>query len=131
MTKIIELAHMLGEEIAKSDEIKNLSAAKDAFDKDLALQELMSEYEADRKLLGEEFSKSTDEADEKAIADLRARLEELGQKITANVNYSAFAEAQKAMDALMADVNGEIRFCITGERPSTCTHDCSTCAGCH
>ena len=30
-----------------------------------------------------------------------------------------------------ADVNGEIRFCITGERPETCTHDCSTCAGCH
>ena len=28
MTKIIELAHALGEEIAKSDEIKNLEAAK-------------------------------------------------------------------------------------------------------
>lgn len=131
MTKIIEMAHKLGDEIAKSEEIKNLTAAKDAFDKDLALQELMSEYEADRKLLGEEFAKSTDDADEKAIADLRARLEELGQKITANNNYSAFAEAQKAMDALMADVNGEIRFCITGERPAECTHDCSTCAGCH
>ena len=32
MTKIIELAHALGEEIAKSDEIKNLEAAKDAFE---------------------------------------------------------------------------------------------------
>ena len=52
MTKIIELAHNLGEEIAKSEEIKNLTAAKDAFDKDLALQEKMSEYEADRRLLG-------------------------------------------------------------------------------
>ena len=131
MTKIIELAHNLGEEIAKSDEIKNLQAAKDAFDKDLALQEKMSEYEADRRLLGEEFSKNTGDADEKAIADLRARLEELSAEITKNENYMAFAEAQRAMDALMADVNGEIRYCITGERPETCTHDCSTCSGCH
>ena len=38
MTKIIELAHALGEEIAKSDEIKNLEAAKDAFEKDAELQ---------------------------------------------------------------------------------------------
>ena len=131
MTKIIELAHKLGEEIAASEQIKNLTAAKDAFEKDLALQEKMSEYEADRRLLGEEFSKSTEDADQKAIADLRARLEELGAEITANENYAAFAKAQQAMDALMADVNGEIRFCITGERPETCTHDCSTCSGCH
>ena len=131
MTKIIELAHNLGEEIAKSEEIKNLTAAKDAFDKDMDLQAMMSEYEADRRLLGEEFSKSTDEADQKAIADLRARLEELGAKITVNENYAAFAKAQQAMDALMAEVNGEIRFCITGERPEKCTHDCSTCSGCH
>ncbi len=131
MTKIIELAHNLGEEIAKSEEIKNLTEAKDAFDKDLALQEKMSEYEADRRLLGEEFSKNTEEADQKAIADLKARLEELGKEITASATYQVFANAQAAMDALMNDVNGEIRYCITGERPSTCTHDCSSCAGCH
>ena len=131
MTKIIELAHSLGEEIAKSEEIKNLQSAKDAFDKDSDLQAMMSEYEADRRLLGEEFSKSDAEADQKAIADLRARLGELNALIGANETYTVFAKAQAAMDALMADVNGEIRFCITGERPSTCTHDCSTCSGCH
>ena len=46
MTKIIELAHNLGVEIAKSDEIKNLNRTKDAFDSDEALQAKMSEYEA-------------------------------------------------------------------------------------
>ena len=43
MTKIIELAHLLGEEIAKSDEIKNLEAAKEAFQADADLQNKMSE----------------------------------------------------------------------------------------
>ena len=130
MTKIIELAHALGMEIAASDEIKNLEGAKAAFDADEALTAKMSEYEAERRLLGEEFSKSTDEADQKAIADLRARIEELTREISANPVYIAFAEAQNAMNRLMADVNAEIKFCITGERDD-CTHDCSTCKGCH
>ncbi|MBQ3016735.1 MAG: YlbF family regulator [Clostridia bacterium] len=130
MTRIIELAHALGEEIAKSDEIKNLEAAKDAFEKDSELQAKMSEYEADRMLLGEEFSKNTEDMDQKAIADIKARMEELSAVICANEIYIAFANAQKAMNDLMADVNGEIKFCITGERPSACTHDCSTCGGC-
>ena len=37
MTKIIEIAHMLGMEIAKSDEIKELERAKDVFEKDAEL----------------------------------------------------------------------------------------------
>ena len=131
MTKIIELAHKLGEEIAKSEEIANLEATKAEFQSDKELQDKMSEYETDRMLLGQEFSKETGEADQKAIADLRARIEELTKEISASEKYQKFAAAQQAMNALMAEVNAEIKFCITGERPSDCTHDCSTCKGCH
>ena len=130
MTKIIELAHQLGIEIASSDEIKTLNETKNAFDSDAELQALMSEYEADRVLLGQEFSKNKSEIDEKAIADLRARIEELTKEISKNPIYIAFANAQQDMNKLMADVNAEIKFCITGERDN-CTHDCSTCSGCH
>lgn len=130
MTKIIEKAHELGLEIAASEEIKNLEAAKAAFDKDEELSKLMAEYETERKLLGEEFSKSTDEIDEIAVANLRARIEELTGIISKNPIYIAFSMAQQAMNKLMADVNAEIKFCITGERDN-CTHDCSTCSGCH
>ena len=130
MTKIIELAHNLGEEIAKSEEIKNLNDAKSVFDSNEALQNKMREYEADRILLGQEFAKENGESDEKAIADLKARIEELTKEISTAPEYIAFATAQKAMNDLMAEVNAEIKFCITGERPSTCTHDCSTCGGC-
>lgn len=130
MTKIIELAHMLGDEIAKSEEIKNLNATKEVFDGNQELQSKMREYEAERLLLGQEFAKENGEADEKAIANLKARIEELTREISAAPEYIAFAEAQKAMNDLMASVNAEIKFCITGERPSDCTHDCSTCGGC-
>ena len=130
MIKIIEIAHELGLEIAKSDEIKTLEAAKAAFEADAELNAQMSEYETERKLLADEFSKADDEMDEIAIANLRKRLEELTALITRNPVYIAFNEAQQAMNKLMADVNAEIKFCITGER-DTCTHDCSTCSGCH
>lgn len=130
MTKIIELAHALGEEIAKSDEIKNLNSKKEIFDSNEELQAKMREYEAERLLLGQEFAKENGEADEKAIANLKARIEELTKEISTSPIYMEFANAQKAMNDLMASVNAEIKFCITGERPQTCTHDCSTCGGC-
>ena len=117
MTKIIELAHALGEEIARSEEIKNLENAKSAFEADAALQSKMSEYEAERRLLGEEFSKEKGEADERAIADLRARIEELTAEISKEPVYIAFAEAQKAMNNLMNSVNAEIKVCINGLLP--------------
>lgn len=129
MTKIIELAHMLGLEIAKSEEMKNLETAKDAFEANAEIQNKMSEYETDRVLLTQEYSK--EEADEKFIADLHARIDGLANEITTNELYIKFTKAQAEVNALMNEVNEEIKFCITGERPSECTHDCSTCKGCH
>lgn len=131
MSKIIELAKLLGDEIAKSDEIQALELAKENFQKDSELQEKMSRYEAERKLLGEEFSKPSEEIDRELVDKLRAGIEELTREISASMNYIAFSEAQRAMNNLMAAVNAEIKFAITGERPSECTHDCSTCSGCH
>lgn len=129
MTKIIELAHMLGLEIAKSSEMKKLEEAKDAFEANADLQGKMSEYETDRILLTQEYSKEA--SDEKLIADLHARIDELANEITENALYVAFTQAQAEVNALMNEVNAEIKYCITGERPSDCTHDCSTCKGCH
>ena len=129
--KIIALANALGQQIAESEEMKRLETAKNVYTADADLQAKVSEYEADRLALGKEFAKNPDEADQRAIADIRARMEELTREITANANYAEFAEAQKAVNAIMTAVNNEIKFCITGERPTECTHDCSTCSGCH
>lgn len=130
MTKIIELAHALGEEIARSEEMRLLELTKSIYDADEPLQAKMREYETERVLLAQEFSKEPDQADKLAIENLKARLEELSREITANQHYTDFANAQKGVNDLMNSVNAEIKFCITGERPSTCTHDCSTCGGC-
>ena len=131
MTKVIELAHSLGEQIAKSEEFAALDRAEALYQADEQLHAWLSEHEADRRLLADEFSKNPEEVDEKAIADIRARMDELTTLILSNENYTAFANAQKAMNELMTAVNDEIKFVITGVRPDHCTHDCSTCGGCH
>lgn len=131
MTKMIELAHTLGLAIAESDEIKTLEIAKEAYESDADLQAKLAEYETDRKLLTEEFIKEDSETKEEAVSKLREHMETLAAEIVVNEKYVAFTNAQQALNDLMAEVNAEIKFCITGERPSACTHDCSTCGGCH
>ncbi len=131
MTKIIELAHTLGLAIAESDEIKALELAKEQYEADAALQAKLSEYETDRKLLTEEFIKEDGEQKEAAVKKLREHMEALAAEIVVNEKYAAYTAAQTALNELMAEVNAEIKFCITGERPTKCTHDCSTCSGCH
>ncbi len=130
MTKIIELAHKLGVEIAESDEMKALEAAKKTYDEDTELQELIREYETERFLLRQEMSKEVDDVDKDTMMKIKSRVEELSGVIASNPNFILFTNAQKCVNDIMDSINAEIKFCITGERPVECTHDCSTCGGC-
>ena len=60
------------------------------------------------------------------------------QKIMANENMVAYQAAQSELEAVVNTVNGIIAMSLNGEDPMTCdpdaqncTHDCSTCGGCH
>lgn len=120
-----ECAKLLGEAVAASDEVKGYLAAKEAYDTSRTLQDKLSEYSAQRMLLGEERMKPLHEQDAELIAKLEARVETLYEEITHADVYLALASAQNAVNALMQDVNSDINFYAFGERP--CTHDCSTC----
>ena len=128
---ILEQAAALGNEIAASDVMRAYNAAKTAYETDSELQALVAEYGAQRALMGQEFSREPAEQDESLLAQLRDRVQELTESITKNENYLAFSEAQRAFNELMAQVNSEISYAVFGVRPSSCTHDCSTCGGCH
>ena len=41
-----------------------------------------------------------------------------------------YIDAKKEFDAMVNQVNQMLNFYITGQDPN-CTHDCSTCGGCH
>ena len=127
-----EAARLLGEALAAEPAVITFNAAKAAFDTDAELSSMMAEYRTARTLLGEMYARPALDEEESRSADaLNTRVAELTEAIRANAIYRAMEEAQDAVNALMATVNADISFFAFGEQPGGCTHDCSTCGGCH
>ncbi len=125
---VMELAAELGKEIKKDERIIRLNKAHDEYDKDTALLKAIMEYNVQSKALSEEYKR--EEKDEELIKIIEEHVKELYKQITENPHMTAVQEAEAAVNEFMNEVNGEITYQITGERP--CTHDCSTCGGsCH
>ena len=127
--EIFELAAELGKKLKEDDRLKRLEAAKKAYESDPDLQKCMVEYEVQQRALQGEITK--DERDTHFIDIIQKRIDELYNKIMAHPVFTELNEAQSEVNELMNAVNNTITFNITGEEPSSCTHNCSTCGGCH
>ena len=73
--------------------------------------------------MAEEYKK--DPVDQQIIEAIEHRLDEIVSAVTSSPVFVMVNEAQEAVNKLMSEVNSEIEFQITGQRP--CTHDCSSC----
>ena len=122
-TEILKLAKELGKLIAQSDEVKAANAAKEAYENDKTVQAYITEYNAHNKALAEEYKREA--IDQKIIDAIEARLDAIVAEVTASETFVQINEAQEAVNALMNEVNAEIEFQITGQRP--CSHNCSSC----
>ncbi len=131
MNNVIELAKALGEGIKEDPILLAYDEAKAAFEADEALTAAMNEYNAHRTCLATEFNKDLAMQDKDVIESLKAKMDELAHTINQNENYTRFAAAQNAVNDLMQRINSTISYYAFGIEPSNCTHDCSTCGGCH
>ena len=127
--EIFELAAELGKALKEDERMKRLDAAKNAYDSDPDLQRMMVEYEVQQKALQGEITR--EERDTLFIETIQKRIDTLYNDIMNHPVFSELNEAQAEVNELMNAVNNTITFNITGEMPSSCTHDCSTCGGCH
>ena len=123
--EIMEIAKQLGQAIKKDERITRLNDARKAYEEDEEVNRLTLEYNVHQTALREEYGK--DDRDMEAIKSIQTRIEEIYNAIVSNASYVAFNVAQEEVNKFMNEVNEEITFQITGERP--CTHDCSTCGG--
>lgn len=126
-----ELAKELGLAIKNDEVLLNYDKAKAAYESNDALQEKIRVYNAQRAALTEEFDKDIDKQDKTVIESIKKSMDDLGRDITAYEEYTAFAAAQKAVNDFMTLINQTITYHAFGIEPSSCTHDCSTCSGCH
>ena len=126
---IFEIAQLLGKTLKEDERLNRLEAAKKQYEESPDLGKMMVEYEVQQKALENEVVKP--EKDTHFIDIIQNRINDLYQSIVQHPAFIELNEAQNVVNELMNSVNQTIMFNITGEMPSDCTHNCSTCGGCH
>ena len=129
MTEIIEKAKELGALLQASEQVQRYNAAKASYDGNEDLQKLIQEFNLQRMSMMN--LSSAEEPDEARMAELEERIKEIYANIMQNPVSVELRDSKQAVEAVLNQVNGVISFYVTGEEPSSCTHDCSTCGGCH
>ena len=132
---LVALARQMGHAIQDEKAYKDLNTAKTAADNDKELQDLIGEFNLKRMAINNEACK--EERDEEKLRTLNEEMRSLYSKIMSNENMIAYNNAKTELDTIMQRVMAIITQSAEGEDPDTtdfspsCTHDCSTCGGCH
>lgn len=139
--EIITLARQLGEALKNCEEYKTFCETRDAMRQNVVLKEQLDEFKVQKSVL--EVEKEKAEPDEHVVDVLSARLEVLYKQITENPQMKAYSKAEEDLNLLMNAVNMTISSYIGAEEYTSeadaddedgeggCTHNCSTCRGCH
>ncbi len=114
----------------------SLEHTRKANDADEALQDLIREFNLARMNLNNEITK--DERSDDRIAELNEQVNRMYGEIMSHEGMVAYNEAKRDCEALVQYIDNIINTAMNGgdpmsvEEPSDdCTHDCSTCGGCH
>ena len=135
MTDVISLARQLGHAIQEQDEYKNIMKAKTEADADETLQALITEFNIKRVAINAEACKS--DRDEDTLKKLNEEMRTAYSDIMSNEHMKTYNDAKQAFDRVVQRVQAIVQQSADGEDPDTtdfsedCTHDCSTCGGCH
>lgn len=124
---IFELATELGKAIKADERMIRMEKAKEAYESSEKIGNLMMEYGIQQQALT--TMGDGDQIDTDALSRIQDRIDEIYAEITMDPIFKELDEAQQAVNELMESVNNTIMFNATGNTP--CTHDCSSCSGCH
>ena len=123
---ILDKTRELGELIQESEEMKAYKAAEAAQKTDEATQECMKEFNLNRLNLARDMQNGKISREDAIEANNKA-FEALCEKAPLVREY---VKAKEKFDAMVQQINQIINYYITGQT-GDCTHDCSTCGGCH
>ncbi len=127
--EIFELASELGKKLKDDARLVALEAAKNDYENNPELKKYMIEYDVQQKAMQRAVTQP--EQDVQMIESIQKRIDVLYNDIASHPVFAELNRAQSEVNELMNAVNQTIMTQITGEEPSGCTHDCSTCSGCH
>ena len=124
---IYALAAQLGQAIKEDERMIRMEKAKAAYESSEKIGNLMMGYGIQQEALT--TMGDGEEIDTDAVTRIQDRIDEIYAEITTDPIFRELDEAQTAVNELMETVNNTIMFNATGKTP--CSHDCSSCSGCH
>ena len=133
--KTILLARELAKALQASDVYKEFELARQANDEDEALQDAIGSFNVAQMNL--EAEREKDSPDTGAIARYTEDMQNAYKAVMENPNMLRYQHSVDELSRLLTYVNGIISAGVNGEDPDAvteedvCTHDCSTCGGCH
>ena len=135
MQDIIKMTRELGHAIQEEAFYKNMQTAKNNADADEELQAMITEFNIKRVAINSEACKS--DRDEEKLRTLNEEMRNVYSRIMSNERMAAYNNAKQDFDHALQRIVAIITQSADGEDPDTtdytesCTHDCSTCGGCH
>jgi len=123
---IFEKTRELGEMIQESEEMKRMKAADVAQLADEEAQKLLQEFNLQRMNLARDMQEEKITKEEA----VKKNNEAFSNMVSASETIKEYVDAKKEFDMMVSKINGILNFYITGQDPN-CTHNCSTCGGCH
>lgn len=127
---VFEFAMKLGMALKKDERLVRMQKAREAFENDAEMSTLMTEYDVQQKALENVATGGT--FDPAMVQMIQDRIDVLYKQINENPLCQELTAAQEEVNELMNAVNNTITFAITGEIPTSCGGNCSSCGGgCH
>ena len=135
---VIELTRQLGAAIQKDERYLAFAAAKEANEKDEALNALMGEIQMIQ--MNYQLEASKENPDSAKMQEFEAEFNAKYEAFMANENMQKYDEARAEVDSMMNYIMQILGLCVNGADPATCEpeqHDhscdgsCSSCSGCH
>ena len=136
---VIELTRQLGAAIQKDERYLAFAAAKEANEKDEALNALKAEIQMIQMNNQMEASKET--PDSAKMQEFEAEFNAKYEAFMANENMQKYDEARAQVDSMMNYIMQILGLCVNGADPATCEPEqqhehscdgsCSSCSGCH
>ncbi len=127
----------LGKEIQADPRFKALKEAAAVNDKDEDLQKKMQELQLISLKFQQEATKG-EESDSAKIEELQKQYQDLYNEVMQLESMMKYSAAASEMEQMAKYISGMIGLFFDGQDPETCeipaedcTHDCTTCGGCH
>ena len=134
---LVKALRELGKEIQADPRFKALKEAAAVNDKDEDLQKKMQELQLISLKFQQEATKG-EESDSAKIEELQKQYQDLYNEVMQLESMMTYSAAASEMEQMAKYISGMIGLFFDGQDPETCeipaedcTHDCTTCGGCH